>query len=84
MIDLIRLFEGVDFSEAVVDEVDGDSLQNVYSEFFNNVDSGYGFSDDNNSHYTNSSCILNFSYGHENETLVICNFSICCSGVVYS
>ncbi len=62
--------------EAVVEELDGDSLQGVSSEFFNNIDSGYGYLDDNNSHYTNSTCFLNSSYGNENETLAICNFSV--------
>ncbi|MBR9705756.1 hypothetical protein GOV14_01855 [Candidatus Pacearchaeota archaeon] len=62
--------------EAIIDELDGDLLQNASAEFFDNVDSSYGSGDDNNTHYTNNSCYLNTTYGNENETQVLCLFSV--------
>ncbi len=62
------------FCEAVVNEFDGSSLQNISGEFFKTGDSFFGDSDDNNLHYTNNSCFLNESYGNETESQVVCSF----------
>jgi hypothetical protein len=59
---------------AIVEELDGQDLLNASARFFDNTISGYGLSDDNNSHYTNNSCYLNASYGNENETEILCAF----------
>jgi hypothetical protein len=40
--------------------------------FFNPVTSTYGAANDNNKHYTNSSCIINVSYGSIYEANVTC------------
>jgi len=58
-------------------EYDGNkSLKNVTSEFFDNSASSYGSSNDNNNHYTNSSCLLNLSYGNQTEASFSCGFQI--------
>ena len=64
------------FCEAVIEELDGDTLQNITGKFFDNSVSFFQDSDDNNYHYTNQSCFLNSSYGGENETQVICGFQV--------
>jgi len=44
---------------------DGD-IKNVSARFFDNSASSYSDSDDNNSHYTNTSCFINTSFGSWN------------------
>lgn len=61
---------------AMVNEPDGNPLQNISAVFYSS-NSTYGSSDDNNNHYTNSSCFLNSSYGgNPNETQIICEFQV--------
>ncbi len=59
--------------EVIVEEFDSQSLQNHLSEFYYNIQ---GDPDDNNTHYTNDSCHVNSSYGHENETQFICEYEV--------
>ena len=62
---------------AIVTEYDGESsITNGTSMFFDNVLSGYGDSYDNNEHYSNNSCYINYSYGTSNQVEIICNFSV--------
>lgn len=61
---------------AVIREYDADPLSGFYSEFYDNVNSSFGSVDDNNNHYTNSSCVVNSSYGDVNQTQVICSFDV--------
>ncbi len=61
--------------EAVVEELDGQDLQNIMAEFYHSsLDIGAG--DDNNDHYTNDTCGVDYDYGNENESLIYCNLSI--------
>ncbi len=62
--------------EAVIEEPDGDLIQNILAEFFDNSLSFFGDSDDNNLHYTNNSCFTNSSYGEANQVQVICGFDV--------
>lgn len=61
---------------AVIREYDADSLSGFHSEFYDNVNSSFGSMNDNNNHYTNSSCFVNSSYGDLNQTEVICSFDV--------
>ncbi len=61
---------------AIVNEPDGNPLQNISAVFYS-TNSTYGSIDDNNNHYTNSSCFQNTNYGgNPNVTQVICGFQI--------
>ncbi len=61
----------------VLEDFDGDvDLDNVSAEFFHNIDSFFGDDDDNNTHYTNSSCHINLSYGDEYQALANCLFDV--------
>jgi hypothetical protein len=46
------------------------------AELYHISSSGYSFPNDNNNHYANNSCYLNFSYGNENQLQVICGFDL--------
>lgn len=72
-IDLIAAFTRIVTCEAVVEEYDGNPLQNILSEFYL---SSQGDSDDNNYHYTNSTCFVNASYGNENQSKIDCDFEV--------
>lgn len=62
---------------AVVRDFNGESdLNSTNAEFFDNIASSYGAGDDNNNHYTNSSCLINFTYGTTYEALVSCTFAV--------
>jgi len=62
---------------AIVTEYDGkNSLANSTGKFFDNSISNYNAADDNNMHYTNNSCYINYSYGNINEAEVLCKFYI--------
>jgi hypothetical protein len=62
---------------AIVTEYDGEnSLINATGRFFDNVLSNYGASDDNNLHYTNNSCFINYSYGNSYEIETSCKFYV--------
>lgn len=62
---------------AVVTEYDEEnSLANATGRFFDNVLSSYSAADDNNLHYTNNSCYIDYSYGNGNEAQVSCKFYV--------
>jgi len=61
----------------VARDYNGDSdITNVTAEFFDNSASFYGDSDDNNYHYTNSSCVIDTGYGDAYEISANCTFSL--------
>lgn len=62
-------------SGVVEDPTGTPTLSVIYSEFFS-TSSSFGSADDNNNHYTNSTCEANSSYGTINQTLVNCTFDI--------
>jgi len=74
-IDLVAASARTVNCKAVVNELDGDSLQNATAEFFHSS-SFYGDSDDNNYHYTNNSCFINSSYGGESQSEIVCSFEV--------
>jgi len=74
-IDLIAASTRSVVCEGVVEDLDGENLTNARAEFYN-ASSFYGDSDDNNSHYTNSSCFINSSYGSVNQSQIFCNFDV--------
>ncbi len=62
---------------AVIRDYNGeDDLANLTSEFFDASDSFYGDTDDNNNHYTNTSCLIDTAYGDSNEANVTCTFAL--------
>jgi hypothetical protein len=62
---------------ARVTDYEGDiSIINASGRFFDNILSSYEGSDDNNTHYTNNSCFVNYSYGTSNEAEISCKFYI--------
>jgi hypothetical protein len=66
----------VNCSAELVD-YDGDTdLDTVSAEFFDNTNSFLGDSDDNNDHYSNSSCFINTSYGDIYTAWVWCLFDV--------
>lgn len=62
--------------EGVIVEYDNENITNVSAEFFDSLSSFYGDLDDNNYHYTNTSCYMNASYGGANETYFNCGFDV--------
>jgi len=61
----------------IIEDYQGESdLKNVSAEFFDTSSSFYGDTDDNNNHYTNSSCVLNLSYGDTYTAQANCTFNI--------
>jgi hypothetical protein len=61
----------------IISDRDGEAnIANATSQFFYIAGSFLGDSDDNNRHYTNSSCSLNSAYGNENESLANCTHSV--------
>lgn len=63
---------------AIIEEYFGETdLKNASAEFFD-LGSGksFGSLDDNNDHYTNSSCYLNLSYGDAYTAEAICSFEV--------
>jgi hypothetical protein len=75
-IDLLAASTQIVNCSAVVTELDYDGLFNISSEFFDSSDSFYGDSDDNNYHYTNNSCFVNYSYGGSNEAMIVCSYNV--------
>jgi len=59
-----------------VNELDGDSVINASSEFYDDSSSYYGDSEDNNTHYTNDSCYINGSYGGVDDYQVLCSYQV--------
>lgn len=51
-------------------------IQNVTIEFFDNVASSFGGTDDNNDHYTNQTCTINTAYGNEYEIIANCTIPV--------
>lgn len=47
-------------------------IQNITIEFFDNINSSFGSSDDNNNHYTNQTCIIDTAYGDQYEVNATC------------
>ncbi len=63
--------------EGIITEYDGENtLTNVNAIFFDNSNSSLFDFNDNNLHYTNNSCDLNYSYGNSNEVYANCSFNI--------
>ncbi len=61
---------------AIVEDYDTEiDVVNASAEFFHST-SFYGDSDDNNTHYTNESCIIDASYGGVYDVFVYCGFKI--------
>ncbi len=58
---------------ANITELDGDSIQNVQGRFFYST---YSFetADDNNYHYSNDNCHVDYAFGGANESQVVCSF----------
>lgn len=75
-IDLIANSEREVFCSAIVVDYDGDSIFGVYSELYDFSNSYFGDFDDNNYHYSNSSCFVNYSYGSEGEIEVVCSYKM--------
>jgi hypothetical protein len=65
----------VNCSVIAVDYNGDTTIVNVTSELFDNS-VGAGSPDDNNDHYTNNSCFINYSYGDENTILATCLFDL--------
>jgi len=62
---------------AIIRDYNGEGDFNVVnSEFFDNTASFYGDSDDNNMHYSNSSCSIDVTYGGSTEANATCIFSL--------
>jgi len=74
-IDLVAASNRLLTCSFIVEELEGDSLQNIESRFFH---SNYFFDtpSDNNYHYTNDTCTVDFSYGTENETQINCTYNV--------
>ncbi len=62
---------------AIATEYDGEfSLTNASAVFFDSVNSYFEDFNDNNLHYTNDSCEINYSYGTQNEAKITCAFYV--------
>ncbi len=62
---------------SIITEYDGeDSLNNASAVFFDNVYSHFNDLDDNNHHYTNNSCDIDYSYGNQYEAEITCLFNV--------
>lgn len=66
----------VNCSIVIVDYNGETTIINVTSELFDNSTSAKGDSDNNNEHYTNSTCFINYTYGDENTVLATCLFDL--------
>jgi len=61
----------------IIADYNGDTtIINMTSELFDNSASAKGSPDDNNDHYTNSTCFINYTYGDENTVLATCLFDL--------
>ncbi|RMD67988.1 hypothetical protein D6817_00030 [Candidatus Pacearchaeota archaeon] len=62
---------------AIVRDFNGDNdISAVTAEFFDNAASFYGDADDNNYHYTNSTCAIDTTYGDSFEANATCTFEV--------
>ena len=75
-IDLIAGSTRVVSCSAIVEDFDEDNISQIYSELYSETNSFFGDSEDNNTHYTNSSCFVDETYGFSNQTEIICNYSM--------
>ncbi|MFA5857117.1 MAG: hypothetical protein WC867_07170 [Candidatus Pacearchaeota archaeon] len=75
-IDLLAATNQTVNCEAIIVGLDGASLFNISSQFFNDNLSFYGDSNDNNIHYTNNSCFINQSYNGSHTKKIICSFPV--------
>lgn len=66
----------VNCSVIAVDYNGDTTIINVTAELFDNSASAKGNPDDNNDHYTNNSCFINYTYGDENTVLATCLFDL--------
>jgi len=66
----------VNCSVVAIDYNGDATLTNVTAELFDNSASAKGNPDDNNDHYTNNSCSINYTYGDENTVLATCFFDL--------
>lgn len=74
-IDLITASTRKVYCKAIVKDPEGGLLYNLSARFFDVNSSFYDDLDDNNYHYTNSSCVVNSSYvSVDNESQVVCGF----------
>jgi len=63
--------------EAIIRDYNGEGdVINSSMEFYDSVSSFFGDSDDNNDHYSNYSCILDYSYGDSTEVNSSCRFNV--------
>lgn len=61
----------------IIEDYDGDTtLSKVNATFFDTTASFADDSDDNNYHYTNSSCVINYSYGDSYQVKTDCLFEV--------
>jgi len=74
-IDLVTAATRTVTCEAIIEELDGQSLKNISAEFFHSS-SSYGSLDDNNDHYTNYTCYVDGSYGGPDESQIFCEFEV--------
>lgn len=74
-IDLITASTRLVTCTSVMHDPDGGRVYNASARFFYSG-STYLAIDDNNTHYTNSSCFVNSSYGAKNLSQVICTFNV--------
>lgn len=51
-------------------------IANITAEFFDTSASAYGSADDNNNHYTNNTCVIDYSYGTIYEANATCTFDL--------
>jgi hypothetical protein len=61
----------------LIEDYDGEAdIQNVTAVFFYPSQVSYGSPDDNNTHYTNTSCRVDKTYGNEYQAMAHCFFDI--------
>jgi hypothetical protein len=75
-IDLATNFTREVVCEGVAREYEGQVLSNAVAEFYDTSNSFIGDTNDNNKHYSNSSCEINNSYGDENQSKITCSFDV--------
>jgi len=76
-IDLLAALTKTVTCSSILTDADGeDEILEVTGEFFDNTASFPGDTNDNNTHYTNSSCILDKTYGDGTEVNVTCTFEV--------
>jgi hypothetical protein len=66
----------VNCSIIAIDYNGEEDIINLTAEIFDNSASGKGQGDDNNEHYTNNTCNIDYAYGDENTVLGTCLFNM--------